>query len=257
MLQGVPGRGRRIAAVLAVLAGLSPAPSLAQARQWHTLPVAGGTNAIAAAAGLEKGLPAWRVLYEAARRRHGLWGEAAGGGDGEAAGDLGGAAAVPLPLAPDIWRRLLGRDGLPDDQLAVAIVADRRAALLYRGLAALDEPTLAALAADPDAVRRLHSRHADVLAAFGARFRVREGAVAVPGGEEEEPAWGRLVGHSPRVPLAFLMVLLAGERGTPGLALRLRGPSRPATPALRARTEPAGGPGARRRPALAGGGLRP
>jgi len=213
MLQSVPGRGRRVAAALSVLAGLSPGLSFAQARQWHALPVAGGTNAIAAAAGLEKGLPAWRVLYEAARRRHGLWGEDAGGGAGGAAGEPGGAVAVPLPLAPSIWRGLLGRDGLPDDQLAVAIVADRRSALLYRGLAALDEPTLAALAAAPDAVQRIHLRHADVLAAFGGRFRVREGVVMVPGGEEEEPLWGKLVGESPRSPAAFLLALLGANGG--------------------------------------------
>ena len=158
--------------------------------------------------GARAGLPAWRVLYEAARRRHGLWGEAAGGGIGGTEGEPGGAAAVPLPLSPATWRELLRRDGLADDQLAVAIVADRRSALLYRGLAALDEPTLAALAADPDAVQRLHSRHADVLAAFGARFRVSDGAVMVPGGQEEEPVWGLLMGESPRSPVAFLLALL-------------------------------------------------
>ena len=213
MLEGVPGGGRRFAAAVALVAGLSPRPSLPQERQWRALPVAGGTNAIAVASGIETGLPAWRVLYEATRRRHGLWGEAAGGGAGGATSDPGGAAAVPLPLAPSTWRGLLGRDGLPDGQLAVAIVADRRSALLYRGLAALDEPTLSALAADPDAVRRLYDRHADVWAAFGARFRVREGAVVVPGGEEAEPLWAALVGHSPRSPAAFLLTLLEANGG--------------------------------------------
>ena len=198
-----------MAAVLAI----APESSFAQARQWHAVPVAGGTNAIAAAAGLEAGLPAWRVLYEAARRRHGLWGEGAGFGAREAGSEPGGAAAVPLPLAPDAWRGLLGREGLPDDQLALAILADRRSALLYRGLAALDEPTLAALAADPDALRRLRDRHSDVLAAFGGRFRVRDGAVMVPGGEEEEPHWSKLVGQSPRLPAAFLLALLEANGG--------------------------------------------
>ena len=120
---------------------------------------------------------------------------------------------MPLPLAPATWRELLRRDGLPDDRVAVAIVADRRSALLYRGLAALDEPTLAALAADPDAVQRLHSRHADVLAAFGARFRVSDGVVMVPGGQEEEPVWGLLMGESPRSPVAFLLALLDSNGG--------------------------------------------
>jgi hypothetical protein len=121
--------------------------------------------------------------------------------------------AVALPLAPDLWRRLLGRGDLPDDQLALAILADRRSSLLYRGLAGLDEPTLAALAAEPEVLQRIHQRHADAFAAFGGRFRVRDGAVDVPGGEEAAPAWGELLGVSPREPLPFLLALLAENGG--------------------------------------------
>src|SRR3972149_2717432 len=106
---------------------------------------------------------------------------------------------VRLPLAPALWRGPL-RDGsqLPDDRLALAILAERRAALLYRGLAAFDDETLAALAADPDTLRRLERRHAGVLAAFGARFAVRGAVVVVPGGPEAEPLWQELVGGAPR-----------------------------------------------------------
>ena len=156
---------------------------------------------------LRGGATASRAVGRGRRRRRRGGGGRAGRGSGRAlaprAGHLAGAPAAATAC--------------PTTSLRVAIVADRRSALLYRGLAALDEPTLAALAADPDAVRRLHSRHADVLAAFGARFRVREGAVVVPGGEEEEPAWGRLVGQSPRVPLAFLLVLLGANGGRQAL----------------------------------------
>jgi hypothetical protein len=213
MVQGVREGGVCVVAALVLFAGLPPEVSLAQGRQWHDLPVEGGTNAIAAAAGIERGLPAWRVLYEASRRRHGLWGESSSSGARDAPSESGGSATVPLPLAPATWRGLLGRQDLPDDQLALAILADRRSALLYRGLAALDEPTLAAVAADPDAVRRMRDRHADVLAAFGGRFQVRDGAVLVPGGEEEEPLWARLVGESPRAPAAFLLALLEANGG--------------------------------------------
>ncbi len=212
MLQSVGDELRPVVAAMVMLVVLSPGPSHAQARQWHTLPVAGGTNAIAAAAGLEPGLPAWRVLYEAVRRRHALWGEGAAAGVRDAP-EPGGAAAVPLPLPPAAWKGLLRRDDLPDDQLAAALLADRRAALLYRGLAALDEPTLAALGADPDTLRRLYERHADVLSALGSRFQVREGRVVVPGGEEEEPLWSRLVGHDPGRPAAFLLALLEAGGG--------------------------------------------
>ena len=125
----------------------------------------------------------------------------------------GDGARVALPLAPSVWRRLLAKSELPDDELALAILADRRSSRLYRGLAALDEPTLAALAAEPETLRRIHQLHADVLAAFGARFRVRGGAVDVPGGEEAAPLWQELVGVSPREPARFLEALVAASGG--------------------------------------------
>ena len=183
------------------------------ARQWHALPVEGGVDRLAQAAGLEPGLPSWRALYEACRRRHGLWGEDAGSGP-ETLAAPARDSVVPLPLAPALWRGLL-RDGsqLPDDRLALAILAERRAALLYRGLAAFDDETLAALAADPDTLRRLERRHADVLAAFGARFAVRGAVVVVPGGPEAEPLWQELVGETPRSPARFLLALVGRSGG--------------------------------------------
>ncbi len=197
---------------------LPPAASVAQPRQWHALPVDGGTDPLCAAAGIEPGLPAWRVLFEAARRRHGLWGEDAGSvpsgmgaTDARPAADVG---VVPVPLAPSVWRVLLGKGVLlPDDQLALAILADRRSSLLYRGLAGLDEPTLATLAADPDVLSVVRERHADVLAAFGARFRVRDGVVDVPGGKEAAPQWEELIKASPGEPLHFLLNLLRANGG--------------------------------------------
>jgi hypothetical protein len=175
--------------------------------------VAGGPDGVAGAAGLEPGLPAWRVLFEATRRRHGLWGESAGVGARGVAATAGEPGSVPLPLAPSVWRSLLRKHVLPDDPLAVAIAADRRSALLYRALAALDEPTLAALAAEPQTLALLHERQAAVLAGFGARFRVRGGAVDVPGGEEAAPLWEELVGASPREPLRFLHALVRANAG--------------------------------------------
>ena len=257
MLEGLPGRGRRFAAAVALVAGLCPGASLAQERQWRALPVAGGTNAIAAAAGIEPGLPAWRVLYEATRRRHGLWGEAAGGGTGRGAGGPGGAAAVPLPLAPSTWRGLLRRDDLPEDQLGGAIVADRRSALLYRALASFDEPTLAALAADADAVRRFvrPSRgRAGCLRRALPRAGGRGGGAGRRGGGA---VVGQAGGREPPLGDGVPAGPARGERGPPGSAVRFGGPPRPAAPALRARAVPPGRARARGRPALPGRGLRP
>jgi len=187
-------------------------------RQWHALPVPGGPDALGASAGLPPGLPAWRVFYEAARRRHGVWGEETSRTEPGRTGGAGPENArpgevVPLPLAPGVWRELIGRADLEDEDLALAILADRRSALLYRGLAALDEPTLSALAARPEALREILRRHSDVFAAFAGRFRVRNGAVAVPGGEEAALLWQRLVGVTPRAPAPFLVALLAASGG--------------------------------------------
>ncbi len=206
---------RRLAGSLAFAFVVGAGFSLPAERQWHALPVAGGAESVSAAAGLGPGLPAWRVLYEATRRVHGLWGEEGGRAAPVAAdgGPRGGSPVVALPLAPGLWRGLLGRHDFADDRLALAILADRRSSLLYRGLAGLDEGTLAALAAEPDVVRRIHRQHADVLAAFGARFRVEQGRVAVPGGEEAAPLWEQLVGESPGQPARFLEALLAANGG--------------------------------------------
>ena len=177
MLHGVPGRGRRVAAALAV--ARRPVPRRRRSRR------RGSGTRCRWRAGRTPSRPrpgsrrASRPGAFSTRRRDGVTGCGArppAAAPGEAAGEPGGAAAVPLPLAPDTWRGLLRRDGLPDDQLAVAIVADRRVG------PPLPRPGGARRAHARRPGRRsrrraaaLYDRHADVLAAFGARFRVRDG----------------------------------------------------------------------------------
>src|SRR5262245_20289226 len=50
---------------------------------------------------------------------------------------------VPLPLDASIWRETILQRNVPDDQIIGAILTDRRTALLYHGLAGLDDETLA------------------------------------------------------------------------------------------------------------------
>src|SRR5512145_1670421 len=95
------------------------------------------------------------------------------------AGNRGETA--PLPLDPSIWRDTLLMRDVPDHALLAAILSDRRTALLYHGLAALDDETLAWLGPDRALLADL-AEHAGMFAAFGRSLRVKGGRVQVPGG---------------------------------------------------------------------------
>ena len=128
----------------------------------------------------------------------------------------GGAVAspttVPLPLDPSIWREtLLGRQ-VPDAEIATAILSDRSTALLYHGLAALDDETLGWLGPDRETLLHL-KRHAAVFAVFGRSIRVKAGRVLVPGGTAAEAVWSGLVGAEPSRPSAFVQRLVRDRSG--------------------------------------------
>jgi hypothetical protein len=110
---------------------------------------------------------------------------------------------VPLPLDPSIWREtILGIRG-DDKYLVPAIVNDRRASLLYYGLSALDDATLAWLGPDRATLQHVRARPG-VFAAFGRSIRVAGGRVVVPGGDEAGPLWASLVGEEPDKPGSFV-----------------------------------------------------
>ena len=76
---------------------------------------------------------------------------------------------VPLPLDPAIWRDVILQTPMSpaiNAGLVSAILRDRRASLLYFGLASLDDETLAWLESERDTL--LHARkHAAIFAAGG------------------------------------------------------------------------------------------
>ena len=119
---------------------------------------------------------------------------------------------VPLPLDPSVWRDTILRRQVPDNQLIPAILSERTTALLYHGLAALDDETLGALGPDRETLEVLR-RHAGTFATFGRSFRIHAGRVVVPGGHRAEPLWQELVGVEPSRPAPFLRRLLTGESG--------------------------------------------
>jgi hypothetical protein len=119
---------------------------------------------------------------------------------------------VPLPLDVSIWRETLLPRQVPDDQIVGAILSDRSTALLYHGLAGLDDETLAWLGPERDTLRHL-ARHAGAFAVFGPSIRVQTGKVIVPGGEDAEPVWQGVVGADPAKPAAFLRRLFDDDSG--------------------------------------------
>jgi len=119
---------------------------------------------------------------------------------------------VPLPLDTSIWRETLLPRQVPDNQILTTILSDRSTALLYHGLAGLDDETLAWLGPERDTLRHL-LRHAGAFSTFGPSVRVRAGRIAVPGGAGDEPLWQAIVGADPAKPAAFVRRLFGDESG--------------------------------------------
>jgi hypothetical protein len=119
---------------------------------------------------------------------------------------------VPVPLDVSIWRETLLPRPIPDDQLMAAIFSERSSALLYHGLAGMDDDTLAWLGPERDTLRAL-TRHPGAFGAFGPSVRVQAGKVMVPGGEEAEPIWAVLVRADPAKPAAFVRRLFDDQTG--------------------------------------------
>ena len=114
--------------------------------------------------------------------------------------------SAPLPLDTSIWRETILAYPVKDADLAAAILSDRSTALLYYGLAALDDDTLGWLGPDRETLLHLR-RNAAPFAAFGRSIHVRGGRVAVPGGRGAEPIWAAIVGADPERPSLFVQRL--------------------------------------------------
>jgi hypothetical protein len=100
---------------------------------------------------------------------------------------------VPLPLDASIWRETILRRDVPDDRILGAILSTRDTALMYHGLAGVDDETLAWLGAERDLIQFVQKRPG-AFAIFGPSVRVHAGKVAVPGGPENDALWEAIVG---------------------------------------------------------------
>lgn len=196
-----------------------------------SVPIAGGVAGLAEVLGAPRPfdratalLDAARLLHEsppgqsaaADRRRRQL--AAYGRSRADTRGTLanGGhpaANTVPLPLPPRVWSAVVFGRPVSEDELALAILADRRAALLYAGLYALDDETLEYLSRDRKTLAALADRHAAAFAAFGRSLQVRDGRVVTPGGDADRPLWEALVGAPVDPPGPFILALFGAAGG--------------------------------------------
>jgi hypothetical protein len=183
----------------------------------------GGVEAVARAAGLTGPVDRSLLLVELVRRLHGT---PAGTADAAAAAlrERVGAAmraapgdsadTVPLRLSTAFWAQAVFAGKLAEDDVVRAIlVGERRAALFYHGVAALDPQTAAWLAADPAGATRLFERHAEAFAAFGRSVHVDGGRMRVPGGEGAADVWQTILGAPVTEPAAFIDQLFDRDGG--------------------------------------------
>jgi hypothetical protein len=120
--------------------------------------------------------------------------------------------SVPVPLDVSIWRETLLPHPIADEQMMSAIFSERGSALLYHGLAGMDDDTLAWLGPERDTLRAL-TRHPGAFGAFGPSVHIQAGKVVVPGGEEAEPIWAAVVRADPTKPAAFVRRLFDDQTG--------------------------------------------
>lgn len=120
---------------------------------------------------------------------------------------------APLPLDPSIWRDTLLQRQVPDEQILGAVLSDRRTALLYHGLSALDDETLAWLGPDRGLLADLLAEHSGTFAVFARSIRVKGGRVQVPGGADADQLWSDVVGASPAKPSDFVRRLFSKGHG--------------------------------------------
>ena len=97
--------------------------------------------------------------------------------------------ALPSPLPLDVWGRAIFEKALPPRSVFGAIIRDRRAALVFHGLASMNAETRTFVAAHPELLRHFYTDTAGPVAAFGDALRLERGEIVLPGGAEARQLW--------------------------------------------------------------------
>jgi hypothetical protein len=212
----MPRPCRRLVSLTAVLALFASANAAASAEPgWTDVPLPGGRAGLLPRIGLAADVPRALALGEIVRVAH-----ASRDPDAAVAQMLAdyfaappqGSELVPVPLTLTEWRALLG-DEITDRTLIARLVGDRRAALLCFGLLQLDPETRGVVGSDAALMRRLYERHSGIFAAFAQALHVRDGAIALPGGESARAAWTSVLEDAIGDPPRAILRLVETENG--------------------------------------------
>lgn len=152
----------------------------------------------------------WSLLFEAARHAYPLW-EGSGRFPRREEVSWEGSI-VPTILPAQTWSEILGRP-VAEDRIAGAVLEERGASLLYRGLFQLDPPTLSFVKGHVELLRALHDGP-EAFAAFAGSLTIRDGHVVVPGGLDAVPLWEDVVGEAVGRPERFIPRLLTKDDGS-------------------------------------------
>src|SRR5688572_28108642 len=120
---------------------------------------------------------------------------------------------VPLPLTPAIWTTAIFGGRTSSGSILQDLLTSPAASMIYCGLLALDPPTRAWLAANPDLLTGMTGHHAAAFFLAAPGLRVGNGVVQVPGGGAAVPGWQALVGRPVTEPGEFVRALLAANAG--------------------------------------------
>jgi len=115
---------------------------------------------------------------------------------------------VPLIYRKSDWT---GKPNSLDIDVVDVLANDAAKARLYWGLSRIDENTRQVLLQNGGVARMLP--HASVLDFYGSSIAVRDGRVAVPGGNQSEQAWKKLAGADANNPSEFVYALISKDGG--------------------------------------------
>jgi hypothetical protein len=123
------------------------------------------------------------------------------------------AETVPVPLAVKSWSDALLKRPVTASTLFVAIMSDRRAALMAHGLAGVDDDTIAFLESHPAILTDVYQHAAGAFAAFADALRIREGRVVPPGGADGVRVWEAVLNEKVTRPDRFIRALYGASQG--------------------------------------------